>query len=427
MEQIIINQNDNQNININSNEPQTLTIKNLKPQNLHLNQKEVQNLNINQNENQVILVNDGGSVIGITDILVNGVSVVSNNIAYIIVPTKTSELINNSGFITTETDPTVPSYIKTISLADINNWNNKQNELISGSTIKTINNQTLLGSGNINITGNEYEAGNGIEITEENVINNTITSYEDLTDTPAIPTKVSDLINDESFVSSSELSDVAFSGSYVDLSNTPNIPAFTSDLTNDSGFIDKNVNDLTYYTLSSNLSAVATSGNYNDLSNKPTIPIVNDGTLTIQKNGTTIDTFTANSSSNKTINVTVPTTTSELTNNSGFITSSDLPQDSGWQDISLLQGLTARSGENYKPQYRKIGKVVYIKGQVSIPAHNSALYGCFSLPTGYRPSYESACYHLTAGNWIDTSGSLNISTDNTARSNQRLDTWFLID
>lgn len=55
------------------------------------------------------------------------------------------------------------------------------------------------------------------------------------------------------------------------------------------------------------LAAVATSGSYNDLSNKPTIPTVNNATLTIQKNGTTIDTFTANSSTNKTVDITVPT------------------------------------------------------------------------------------------------------------------------
>lgn len=43
------------------------------------------------------------------------------------------------------------------------------------------------------------------------------------------------------------------------------------------------------------------------IKNKPTIPTVNNGTLTIQKNSTTIDTFSANSASNKTINITVPT------------------------------------------------------------------------------------------------------------------------
>lgn len=69
----------------------------------------------------------------------------------------------------------------------------------------------------------------------------------------------------------------------------------------------------------SSLATVATSGSYNDLSNKPTIPTVNNATLTIQKNGSTVKTFTANASSNVTANITVPTTTSELTNDSGFI------------------------------------------------------------------------------------------------------------
>lgn len=72
--------------------------------------------------------------------------------------------------------------------------------------------------------------------------------------------------------------------------------------------------------LVSGLSTVATSGSYNDLSNKPTIPTVNNGTLTIQKNGTTVKTFSANQSTNTTANITVPTKVSDLTNDSGYTT-----------------------------------------------------------------------------------------------------------
>ena len=79
------------------------------------------------------------------------------------------------------------------------------------------------------------------------------------------------------------------------------VPTKTSDLTNDSGFITgvswDDVSDKPSF------ATVATSGSYNDLSNKPTIPTVNDATLTIQKNGTTINTFTANSSTDKTVNI----------------------------------------------------------------------------------------------------------------------------
>ena len=69
------------------------------------------------------------------------------------------------------------------------------------------------------------------------------------------------------------------------------------------------------------LATVATSGSYNDLSNKPTIPTVNNATLTIQKNGTTVETFTANASSDVTANITVPINVSELTNDAGYLTS----------------------------------------------------------------------------------------------------------
>lgn len=55
------------------------------------------------------------------------------------------------------------------------------------------------------------------------------------------------------------------------------------------------------------------------------IPTVNDATLTITQNGTTVATFSANASSASTAAITVPTNTSDLNNDSGFITSSSLP------------------------------------------------------------------------------------------------------
>ena len=55
------------------------------------------------------------------------------------------------------------------------------------------------------------------------------------------------------------------------------------------------------------------------INNKPTIPTVNNATLTIQKNGTTVKTFTANASTNVTCNITVPTKTSDITNDSDYV------------------------------------------------------------------------------------------------------------
>lgn len=112
--------------------------------------------------------------------------------------------------ITEELDPTVPEHVKSITqedidnwnnnsndlgitIEDINNWNNKQDALVSGVNIKTIDDQSLLGSGNIST---EYTAGEGISI-EGRVISNTIKSYNDLKDLPFIPTKITDLIGGE--------------------------------------------------------------------------------------------------------------------------------------------------------------------------------------------------------------------------------------
>ena len=111
-----------------------------------------------------------------------------------------------------------------------------------------------------------------------------------------------------------------WSGGKITLNCTVTPPTKTSDLTNDSGFIDNTVDDLTNYTKTSDLATVAISGDYDDLTNKPTVPTVNNATLTIQKNGTTINTFTANASSDVTANITVPTKTSDLTNDSGYTT-----------------------------------------------------------------------------------------------------------
>ena len=302
---ITINQSENQRIRLVNSNIQDLQINQNENQNIQINRNLPQDLNINQPENQTILINGGGAVIGITDVLVNGVSVVSGNIAYVIVPTKTSDLINDSGFITSETDPTVPSYIKAITLSDINNWNNKQAELISGTNIKTINGNSILGNGNLVISGTQYNAGNGISI-ENDTITNTVTSYNALSDLPIIPTKTSDLINDNDFVEEGELAEVALTGSYASLNNTPNIPIYTSDLTNDSGFIDNTVNNLTNYMLTTDINTAL--GNKQD-------------TLVSGTNIKTINSTSLLGAGD--ITITQPTKTSDLTNDSGFITNTD--------------------------------------------------------------------------------------------------------
>jgi hypothetical protein len=111
------------------------------------------------------------------------------------------------------------------------------------------------------------------------------------------------------------------------IKNKPTIPTKTSQLTNDSGFLTSYTETDPVYSASPAAGITSTditnwnnksdfSGSYADLTNKPTI---GNATLTIQKNGTAAGTFRANATTNKSINIAVPTATSDLTNDSGFI------------------------------------------------------------------------------------------------------------
>ena len=74
------------------------------------------------------------------------------------------------------------------------------------------------------------------------------------------------------------------------------------------------------------------------IKNKPTIPAAaNDGVLTIQRNSTQLGTFSANQSTNQTINISVPTELSELTDDSTHRTITDT-EKSTWNGKSVVSG-----------------------------------------------------------------------------------------
>lgn len=81
---------------------------------------------------------------------------------------------------------------------------------------------------------------------------------------------------------------------------TGNVVLTTSDLENDSG-----------YQTSEEVEAAITDA-------------VGDAVLTVQKNGSAVGTFSANAKENSTINIIVPTTTSELTNDANFQNANDV-------------------------------------------------------------------------------------------------------
>jgi hypothetical protein len=91
-------------------------------------------------------------------------------------------------------------------------------------------------------------------------------------------------------VNPSSLATVATSGDYDDLTNKPTLGTMAAESASD-------------YTKTSGLATVATTGAYSDLSGTPIIPTVNDATLTITQGGVTKGTFTANASSDVSIDL----------------------------------------------------------------------------------------------------------------------------
>lgn len=356
-------------------------------------------------KNKLDGIESGAEVNTIEKIQRNGTELtITNKTVNIDVPISTSDLTNNSGFITNTVNDLANYYLKTetYTQTEVNNLigqiktisievvdslpetgeSNKIYFVPKDGTTGDIYNEyiwinnawELIGSTQVDLTGYATETWvnnqikdflNEAQVTE--IINNSLTSYytktqtDDLlkgkANTSDIPTKLSELTNDSGFINN-EVNDLAnyykktetYNQTEVNnlLSNKANIsdiPTKVSELENDSGFttnegtvtsvavkmngevkgtvassgtIDLGTvitehQSLDGYAKTADLSKVATTGSYNDLTNKPTIPTVNNGTLTIQKNGTKVQTFTANQSSNVTANITVPTKTSDLT------------------------------------------------------------------------------------------------------------------
>lgn len=114
-----------------------------------------------------------------------------------LVPEKVSELVNDSQY---QTKANLDTALAT--KADKSSLASKQDKLVSGTNIKTINNQSILGSGNISIeSGTSITVDSALSTTSENpvqnkVITNTLQTKANASD---IPTKVSQLENDSKF------------------------------------------------------------------------------------------------------------------------------------------------------------------------------------------------------------------------------------
>lgn len=182
---------------------------------------------------------------------------------------------------------------------------------------------------------------------------------------------------------------------------TLDIPSKTSQLTNDSGYLTSIPSE--YVTESelttaisgkadtSSLSKVATSGSYTDLSNKPTIPTktsqltndsgyltsvpvtsVNNKTGAVSLTASDVGALPSSTTYVKTVNgssgavtITVPTKTSQLTNDSGFLTSAPVTSVNGrtgavtgLQDSNLVTSLSASSTDAQYPSAKCVYDLV---------------------------------------------------------------------
>jgi len=190
--------------------------------------------------------------------------------------------------------------------------NTKQDKLISGTNIKTINNTSILGSGNIVIEGGgtsvDIATNWGNPVSDEKVPSEKLTkdTLDDKVDKETGKSLSTNDFTDNYKTTMDSLKTVATSGSYTDLTNKPSIPSSSSDLSDGSNLIKKSStiglvkNDGTIDTTSYSTF----DGNYNNLSNKPIIPskisdLTNDSdfieksnTTGLLKNDGTVDTNT---------------------------------------------------------------------------------------------------------------------------------------
>lgn len=236
--------------------------------------------------------------------------------------------------------------------------------------------------------------------------------------------------------------EVATSGSYNDLDDKPEIPSLEGYAT------EQWVSEQGFSTF---------SGSYEDLTDKPSIPTVNDALLTIKQGGVTKGTFSANSNQNVEIDLeaggsgstdwndiqnkpdfarvattgsytdlndkpTIPTKTSELTNDSGFTTFSG-----DYNDLTNKPTIPApqvqadwQQNDSTQPDYIKnrpsmpsaqiqsdwnqtnTSEVDYIKNKPTIPVVPTNV-SAFTNDAGYLTQHQSLAGYATE-NWVQQQG-----------------------
>lgn len=186
----------------------------------------------------------------------------------------------------------------------------------------------------------------------------------------------------------------------VDLS----VPTKTSDITNDSGYITS----ASLPTKTSDLTNDGSDGTSTYVE-ADELPAVNDATLTIQHNGTTVQTFTANQGTNATANIetiyadTITPTTAVATIGTTQIADHAVTpaklSDTGWVQVDYCVNTTyfaIRSSGDFDGHiyYRVLGGVVYWRGAIYChTAPNADQIAIMSnIPAEAMPASEHVVY-----------------------------------
>ena len=251
------------------------------------------------------------------------------------IPSKTSDLTNDAGFLTEHQDISGKANVADLSTVATSG---SYNDLTNKPTIPT----TVAELEDADSYLQDSDLSDWAKAEEKPVYD-----YSEIANTPAIPSKTSDLTNDAGFLTAhqdisgkantADLSEVATSGDYNDLENKPTIPTKTSELTNDAGFLTAH-QDISGKANTADLSDVATSGDYNDLTNKPTIPTTVaqlDDYESYAQFSDLSDVATTGDYNDLENKPTIPTKTSELTNDAGFLTAhQDISGKANMADLS---------------------------------------------------------------------------------------------
>ena len=290
------------------------------------------------------------------------------------IPTKVSQLSNDKNYQTAE-----DVNLATEGLATKAEVNSKQDTLVSGTNIKTINGNSLLGSGNIEIQGGSTIAvDDSLSTTSTNPVQNRVITeaLNGKASQSDIPTKVSELTNDSDFQTASQVA-TAISGI--------NVPTKVSQLENDSDFQTGTQVSNSIATATSGLATKAEldgkqdrgdyattaqlNGKQDTLVSGTNIKTVNGESLLGEGNilikSVDVDSALSNTSENPVQNKvitnkvntieqsitnlsnTMPTKVSDLTNDSGYITNAALTDLATKEEVSAKQD-TLVSGTNIK-------------------------------------------------------------------------------